>query len=226
MATLSKGKIEEYMKKPLKERLVITPIFNWDEQLGDGALDVRLGNQFIITQRTSFPGIDPGRKEATGDIENPGDALREDEKKSRAELKLKIGQYQRKINVGFYEPFVLHPNQLVLGSTLEYIALPNNLSAYVAGRSTWGRLGLVIATATFVNPGFKGCLTLEIENIGEVPLTVYPGLRIAQLVFHTLEGEGKYGDDRKYLHPTGPQFPTLDDKDLGFWTVNKDKEED
>lgn len=197
MSTLSRDKIIQYMKRPLPERLVVTPIFNLDKQLSDGALDVRLGNQFIVIQRTSFLGIDPSEKK---------------------ELKSRIGQYQAKINVNFQESFVLHPNQLVLGSTLEYIALPNDLTAYVIGRSSWGRLGLVIATATFVNPGFKGCLTLEMENLGEVPLTLYPGLRIAQLIFHTLKGRGEYGEDRTYQYPTGPEFSKIyGDKELEFW---------
>jgi dCTP deaminase len=77
--------------------------------------------------------------------------------------------------------FVLHPGQFVLGETLEWIHLPKNLVAFVIGKSTWGRDGLIIATAIGVHPNFSGILTLEISNVGEIPIYLYPGLAIAQL---------------------------------------------
>jgi deoxycytidine triphosphate deaminase len=75
----------------------------------------------------------------------------------------------------------LHPGQFVLGETLEWIRLPKNLVAFVIGKSTWGRDGLIIATAIGVHPNFSGILTLEISNVGEIPIYLYPGLAIAQL---------------------------------------------
>lgn len=99
----------------------------------------------------------------------------------------------------------------------EYLSLPKGLTATVEGRSSWGRLGLIIATACNVDPGFKGCLTLELVNNGEAPLVLYPGVRIAQLVFHRAEGEGYYRGG-KYDCPVGPQFSRIgDDKEIPFW---------
>lgn len=196
MGTLPKKKIIKFMKRPrLRDRLVITPILDFDEQIKDTAVDLRLGTEFIITQKTTFPGLDP---------------------KDRDKIRKDIGNYQKLITVGLRNPLILHPNQLVLGSTLEYICVPEDLCGYVIGRSSWGRLGLIIATATFVNPGFKGCLTLELENIGEVPLFLYPGLRIAQLIFHTVDGKGEYKS--RYSFPVGPEFSRVyEDKEMEFW---------
>lgn len=193
---LAKSEIEEYMRKPLlSERLTITPILDPENQVRDTGVDVRLGNEFIVVRRTTFSTLDPAEKK---------------------EVARNIGRYQGRIKIDFKEKFILHPNHLVLGSTLEYIALPKTLSAYVVGRSSWGRLGLIIATAISIAPGFKGCLTLELENIGEVPITLYPGLLIAQLVFNKVEGKCSYSG--RYNYPTGPEFSrVLQDRDLEFW---------
>ena len=84
------------------------------------------------------------------------------------------------------------------------------------GRSSWGRLGLIIATATAVSPCFKGSITLELVNLGEAPLVLYPGVRIAQLVVHTVEGIGTY--EGRYTCPTGPEFSRIYlDKEMVFW---------
>lgn len=196
MSTLSKKTIIEYMLKPLEKRLVVTPVLDFEEQVKDTAIDLRLGTQFIITQKTSFPGLDP---------------------KDKKEIKKDIGKYQKIVTVGLHKHLILHPNQLILGSTLEYICLPEKLCGYVIGRSSWGRLGLIIATATFVNPGFKGCLTLELENIGEVPLFLYPGVRIAQLILHTVDDKAEYKS--RYASPVGPEFSLVyDDREMEFWT--------
>lgn len=92
--------------------------------------------------------------------------------------------------VPFGRPFVLHPHNFVLGVTLEWIRLPANLAGYVIGRSCWGRRGLIIATAVGVHPGFTGCLTLELSNVGEIPIAIKPGVQICQLFLHTVQGVG------------------------------------
>ena len=89
--------------------------------------------------------------------------------------------------VAFGEPFILHPRAFVLAVTLEWIRLPSNLAGYVVGRSSWGRHGLIIATATGVHPGFTGCLTLELTNVGEIPITIKPGTTICQLFLHSVD---------------------------------------
>jgi dCTP deaminase len=154
MGTLSTENIRKRLAESLPGGLIITPLLEEEEQTKDNTIDLRLGSEFIITQRTSFEAIDPTQKQ---------------------EMDQKIGDYQQHLRLGFHQRFILHPSQLILGSTLEYVSLPNNLSAYVIGRSSWGRLGLIIATATEVSPCFKGSITLELVNLGEAPLVLYPG---------------------------------------------------
>src|SRR6185437_4525311 len=98
-----------------------------------------------------------------------------------------LERYKDETFVPIGDHFVLHPRQFVLGESLEWIRLPGNLLAYVIGRSTWGRDGLVIATAIAVHPYFAGVLTLELSNIGEIPVYLYPGSSIAQLIFTSVE---------------------------------------
>jgi dCTP deaminase len=80
--------------------------------------------------------------------------------------------------------FILHPGRFVLAITLEWIRLPKNRAAYVTGKSNIGRRGLVIETAPGVHPHFNGCLTLEMANLGEIPLEISPGMKICQLFVH------------------------------------------
>ena len=84
------------------------------------------------------------------------------------------------------QQFVIHPNQFVLGETLEFVKLPSDMMAYVVTRSTWGRTGLIVATAVGIQPNFRGVITLELRNLGDVPLNLYPGTKILQLFFHTV----------------------------------------
>ena len=86
--------------------------------------------------------------------------------------------------VPFGARFVLHPGNFVLGVTLEWIRFPNNIAGYVIGKSSWGRRGLIIATAVGVHPNFAGCLTLELTNVAEVPIAIKPGMSICQLFLH------------------------------------------
>jgi dCTP deaminase len=86
--------------------------------------------------------------------------------------------------VPFGKPFVIHPGSFVLGTTLEWLDIPPTLSAYVTGKSTLGRHGLVIETAAGIHPLFSGCLTLELANVGEIPLEIHPGMKICQIFFH------------------------------------------
>ena len=183
-SVLNRTEIVSRLRKIDDERLDVTPIFSW-KQITDGAIDIRLGNEFIVIRRTEFPTLDVGKAD---------------------EIERQIGQYQQKFKIDFGEKFILHPNELILGSTLEYISLPKDIFAYVLSRSSWGRLGLLIATATAVNPRFKGCLTLELVNLGQVPLTLYPGLPVAQLVLCTAS-DGIY--DGSSSCPVGPEFSSV-----------------
>lgn len=195
---LTRDEIRRWMEAPtLKNRLVITPLLSVEESFGPSSLDIRLGNQFLVFKREAFERLDVGDQSESGDM----------------------GRFQHRIVKPLRKSFVLHPRQLVIGSTLEYVQIPPGLMCYVVGKSSWGRMGLIIATATKVDPGFRGCITLEIINEGEVPLILYPGLPIAQLVFHQTAGTSTY--DGSYRCPIGPQFPKLSPAHprWRFWTA-------
>lgn len=85
------------------------------------------------------------------------------------------------------DPFILHPGEFVLGSTLERVAVPDDLVARLEGKSSLGRLGLLIhSTAGFVDAGFDGQLTLELSNVANLPITLYPGMKIGQISFQQI----------------------------------------
>ena len=108
------------------------------------------------------------------------------------------------------EPFILHPGEFVLGSTLERVTLPDDLVARLEGKSSLGRLGLLIhSTAGYVDPGWKGTLTLELSNVANLPITIYVGMKIGQLSFVQLTepAEHPYGAaalGSKYQGQAGP----------------------
>jgi dCTP deaminase len=106
------------------------------------------------------------------------------------------------------EPFILHPGEFVLGSTLERVALPDDLVARLEGKSSLGRLGLMIhSTAGYVDPGWDGYLTLELSNVANLPITIYPGMKIGQISFFrlTTAADRPYGAaGSKYQGQRGP----------------------
>lgn len=179
-------------------KIFITPLLS-DKQIGNASIDVRLGNVFIVFKRTKYSGLD---------------VLEETKEK----LASRIEEFQERIYVPLGRKFFLHPQQLVLGCTLEYIRLPNDLVAEVVGRSSWGRLGLILSAATLVHPGFAGVITLELANQDDVPIPLVPGLRIAQLVIKKTTLKGKPTTNllkSKYLGATEPAFSLLyEDDDL------------
>ena len=167
--------------KDLNKRLVVTPLLEPEEQLraDQASIDVRLGFDFALFSPSMYASIDEF-----------GDS------RFLAKPEALTTIYKRA-----YLPLghclLVHPHQFVLASSLEYLRLPRDLMAYVIGRSTWGRLGLIVATAVGVQPGFAGALTLELRNLGETPLSLYPGQLVAQLFFHDVinppEGDGGLG---------------------------------
>ncbi|MDK1011200.1 MAG: dCTP deaminase [Actinomycetota bacterium] len=108
------------------------------------------------------------------------------------------------------EPFILHPGEFVLGSTLETIGLSDDVVARLEGKSSLGRLGLLIhSTAGFIDPGFRGQVTLELSNVANLPIAIYPGMKIGQVSFYqmTTPAEFPYGSPElgsKYQNQTGP----------------------
>jgi len=152
-----------------RRRITVSPILDAELQIGHSSVDLRLGNEFVLVNKaTGVLGINPLR---------------------RAELADRLSRYQARLEIPYGTPFYLHPHEFSLARTFEYLALPDGVAGYVVGRSSWGRLGLIIATATVVQPGFKGTLVLELANIGSVPVVLYPGMRIAQIVLHTVSLE-------------------------------------
>ena len=109
------------------------------------------------------------------------------------------------------EPFVLHPGEFVLGSTLERVALPDDLVSRLEGKSSLGRLGLLIhSTAGYVDPGWDGNLTLELSNVANLPIALYQGMKIGQISFQRLSSpvEVPYGDERIGSKYRGQRDPT------------------
>ncbi len=108
-------------------------------------------------------------------------------------------------------PLILHPGEFVLGSTLERLALPDDLVARLEGKSSLGRLGLLIhSTAGFVDAGWDGQITLELSNVASLPITLYPGMRVGQVSFMqmTTAAENPYGSGpvgSKYQGQVGPR---------------------
>ena len=136
-------------------RIVVDP---WDPDLVQPAsVDLRLGDSFRVFHNHRVTAID---------LREPPTNLTEE------------------VVVGAGEPFAIHPGEFALGRTLETVAIPDDIVARIEGKSSLGRLGLIVhATAGFVDPGFAGSLTLEITNLTRVPIKLYAGLPIAQLSF-------------------------------------------
>ncbi len=203
MSVISSKKILELMDDvatpDISKRLIITPLLEPIKIIDPISIDLRLGHQFIIFQHHSFPHLDIASEDYD---EN-------------------VNKYQKRLVRGHAEGITIHPGQYIIGSTLEYIQIPLGVMGYVIGKSTWGRMGLIIATATKVDPGFKGCVTLEIVNDGEVPLVLYPGVPIAQFVLHKSDDPVQI-ESSSYRYAIGPQFPKFKRKDWKYWTEKND----
>jgi dCTP deaminase len=126
------------------------------------------------------------------------------------DVKQNLEDLTQLVEIGQDDTFILHPGEFVLGSTLERVALPNDLVARLEGKSSLGRLGLLIhSTAGFVDAGWDGQLTLELSNVANLPITLYPGMKIGQVSFLRMTtpadvpyGSGKLGS--KYQGQRGP----------------------
>ena len=152
----------------------------WDESLVQPAsIDLRLGDSFRVFHN---------HRTASIDLREPPTNLTE------------------QVTVGEDEPFLIHPGEFCLGRTLEWVELPDDIVARIEGKSSLGRLGLIVhATAGFCDPGWRGTLTLELNNLTRVPIKLYPGLPIAQLSFMTLDAPARrpYGHEELGSHYQG-----------------------
>ncbi len=156
----------------------------WKEQVHASSMDLRLGHFFKVYKNNEFEVLDPTKM---------------NERESTL-------LYERKKG----EPFIVHPGDFVLGVTLEKITLPNDIVARVEGRSSLGRLGIVVhSTAGFVDAGFSGTITLEISNMNRIPIALYPEMRVCQLAFETMSSPAiiPYGEKKcsKYQNQVLPE---------------------
>lgn len=199
----------EICQELYKGQLVIMPpLYDESELKKANCLDVRLGHEFILMRKAELSALT-----------------------FQKDLNRLLRRFYETTYVGFNDDFVLHPGDLVLGATLEYIVLPNNIMAYIIGRSSWGRLGLIIATATVIHPGYKGCPTLELVNNGNIPIHLFPGapIPIAQLSLHWVgPGQnlysGRYSENR-WVGPTGPGYSRIHVGQLfEKWIAHRDGE--
>jgi len=190
---LSDKKIKEYVKN---RKIVVEP---FDESLvGPASLDVRLGFKFRVFKNINIEAIDiKSYKE---------DVIYRSESK---DFIIHHGTYSDLIIAKREDvPIVIHPGEFILASVYEYIELPKNIAAQISGRSSIGRLGLLVHTsAGWIDPGYAGHLTLEIYNVNKIPVKLYPLTKIAQIVFYELEEdvEVPYGERKssKYYKEDG-----------------------
>jgi dCTP deaminase len=129
----------------------------------------------------------------------------------------------RFVEVAPDEPFILHPGEFVLGSTYEFVKLPDNVAARLEGKSSLGRLGLVThSTAGFVDPGFNGHVTLELSNMATLPIKLWPGMKIGQLCFFQLSSpsETPYGSAKYLNRYQGQRGPTASRSYMNFYRTD------
>jgi dCTP deaminase len=163
-------------------RIVIDPFI--PEAVQPSSIDLHLDRRFRVFRNSRYPYID---------VREPQPELTE------------------LLEIADDEPFILHPGEFVLGSTLERVELPNDLVARLEGKSSLGRLGLLIhSTAGYVDPGWEGNLTLELSNVANLPITLYDGMKIGQISFQRLSSpvEVGYGDARIGSKYRGQRDPT------------------
>jgi len=179
------------IRKALDEgRIVIDPIA--DDAIQPSSVDVRLDRQFRVFANHKYPYIDVRQEqpELTDLVEVEGD-----------------------------DPFILHPGEFVLGATYERIALPDDVVARLEGKSSLGRLGLLIhSTAGFIDAGFDGYVTLELSNVATLPIAIYPGMKVGQFAFFELDqaAEHPYGSDATGSKYQGQRGPTPSRYHLNF----------
>lgn len=156
----------------------ISPLPSLDA-IAKGSVDLSLGRTFLVAVRASIGSVradEPGRS----------------------------GRLFTEVRLSGDDRLVVQPHQFVLAATMEYLRLPPTLCGFIQSRSTYGRLGLIAATATYVTAGYHGCPTLEIANVGEVAIEVRPGDPICQLVVLTADEDPTLMVPSKYQCATRP----------------------
>jgi dCTP deaminase len=172
------------IKKALKTgKIKITPAPDLDMQLGSCSLDLQLGNAFRIFESGKHAVIDPHKNAAS--------------------------EFTREVVVEGGSAFIMQPGDFVLATTVENIEVPDDLLGSLEGRSSIGRLGIIIhSTAASVDPGMRGHITLELANMGKLPVALYPGMRICSISFEQLSSPAEVPyykkKSAKYVGQVGP----------------------
>jgi dCTP deaminase len=164
--------------------------------LQPSSIDVRLDRFFRLFDNHKYAFIDPAEQQ---------------------------DELTRLIEVDPAEPFILHPGEFVLGSTYEFVTLPDDVAARLEGKSSLGRLGLLThSTAGFVDPGFKGHVTLELSNVATLPIKLWPGMKIGQLCFFKLTSpsEHPYGSEKYASRYQGQRGPTASRSYKNFYRTD------
>lgn len=166
---LSDRDIKKYLQNG---KINITPAPDLDSQLGSCSIDFRLGFKFRIFEHSRYPFIDPHNPQSE--------------------------DVTRELAVKENEPFILQPGDFVLATTIESFSLPDDLLARLEGRSSLGRLGIVVhSTASIFEPGFSGTVVMELGNQGRMPVALYPGMRICALTFEKLSSPAEIPYSKK-----------------------------
>jgi dCTP deaminase len=191
-AMLAVREIEERLNAQSDRRLFIAPLLDRPLQMQPTGIDVRLGNVFIRMHQPRFPAVDP--------VIGTGFPTK---------------QFQERTYVPLGEAFILHPGQMVLGCTLEYIGMPTDLVGEIHIRSSWASLGLTTARPAELLPGARTAPTLHLINVGTAPIMLYPGMRIGLLTLQHLSSPVLYKD--RCNHATEPEHSKVDqDNELGI----------
>jgi len=188
MSVLSKKTIQARLKIPgwKPESLVITPFLGSKKAFDHDAIDLRLGSFFLIPQSPPAPFLDPTEPDSA--------------KHSHLRVHKPLGAY-----------LVIPAHQTVLGATLEFIKLPNDVSGQILTKSSVARTFLVIETAPWIHPLYRGCLTLEIANVSNTPQVLYPGFPIGQLILIKNDASAYAFEplSAAYVGPIEPEAPSL-----------------
>lgn len=197
MKLVSRKAILEALESNAPESLFIDPMLERDSQVNATGVDLRLGYDFLVSIMPRRPSVE---------LAPSGDRDRRS-----------IGSYFQETRRDLGDMFLLYPNQVALATTLEYVSVPKNMVADIVSRSSFNRLGVQLSTS--VQPGYRGCVSLELVNHGQLPIELVVGGRIVEARFYEIDGELDYIDaeraPRKYLANVRPIVSQADkDREL------------
>jgi dCTP deaminase len=180
------------IKKALGQgRIRVEPAPDLTAQLGACSLDFRLGRTFRVFEHSRHAYIDPRRGTADG------------------------SSFMREVVTADEEPFIMQPGEFVLAVTMEWLEIADDLAARMEGRSSLGRLGIIVhGTASLFDPGWRGIPTMELGNLGRMPVALYPGMRICSFTFEPLSSPAEVPYHKKpggkYVNQQSPEASRLD----------------